>query len=265
MTETKESVFETLSKIDVSNHVDVIKMKSGFNPKYVSWSWAWNYVKSHYPDTPTPKFEKFPEMVLKTHLQEYNTKYGKRYKKVVEGWEMTGRDVPYLTTTTGTMVTCTVHIDGSDYTESLYVMDNSNNAVIDPDQAQINKTQKRCLVKALAIAGLGLNLYAGEDLPMGDISEQDKKKAEQKRKQSEQKARLQTVLGEYRELLPKVAEAYETTTGEIEEQVKQTAESEIKNFDKMPAINRGARMNNILKNMLSQKGATEQGDLLSEV
>ena len=36
MTETKESVFETLSKIDVSNHVDVIKMKSGFNPKYVS-------------------------------------------------------------------------------------------------------------------------------------------------------------------------------------------------------------------------------------
>ena len=107
--------------------------------------------------------------------------------------------------------------------------------------------------------------YAGEDLPMGDISEQDKKRAEQKRKQSEQKARLQTVLGEYRELLPKVAEAYETTTGEIEEQVKQTAESEIENFDKMPAINRGERMNNILKNMLRQKGATEQGDLLAEV
>ena len=163
MTETKESVFETLSKIDVSNHVDVIKMKSGFNQKYVSWSWAWNYVKSHYPDTPTPKFEKFPEMVLKTHLQEYNTKYGKRYKKVVDSWEMTGRAVPYLTTTTGTMVTCTVHVDGKDYTESLYVMDNSNNAVVDPDQAQINKTQKRCLVKALAMAGLGLNLYAGED------------------------------------------------------------------------------------------------------
>ena len=243
MTETKESVFETLSKIDVSDHVE---QKMGLS--YLSWAWCWQTLKTIYPDTPVPKITKYKEMLLTKN-----------------GYELTDREVPYLTTPTGTMVEVTVSIKGVDYTQSLYVMDNRNKVVVNPTIGQINKTIQRCTVKAIAMAGLGLNLYAGEDLPMGDISEQDKKKAEQKRKQSEQKARLQTVLGEYRELLPKVAEAYETTTGEIEEQVKQTAESEIENFDKMPAINRGERMNNILKNMLSQKGAIEQGDLLAEV
>lgn len=243
MTEKKESVFETLSKIDVSGHVE---KKMGLS--YLSWAWCWQTLKTIYPDTPVPKITKYKEMLLTKN-----------------GYELTDREVPYLTTPTGTMVEVTVSIKGVDYTQSLYVMDNRNKVVVNPTIGQINKTIQRCTVKAIAMAGLGLNLYAGEDLPMGDISEQDKKKAEQKRKQSEQKARLQTVLGEYRELLPKVAEAYETTTGEIEEQVKQTAESEIENFDKMPAINRGERMNNILKNMLSQKGAIEQGDLLAEV
>ena len=243
MTEEKKTVFETLSKIDVSKHVE-----KKMNLSYLSWAWCWQTLKTIYPDTPVPKITKYKEMLLTKN-----------------GYELTDREVPYLTTPTGTMVEVTVSIKGVDYTQSLYVMDNRNKVVVNPTIGQINKTIQRCTVKAIAMAGLGLNLYAGEDLPMGDISEQDKKKAEQKRKQSEQKARLQTVLGEYRELLPKVAEAYETTTGEIEEQVKQTAESEIENFDKMPAINRGERMNNILKNMLRQKGATEQGDLLAEV
>lgn len=242
MTE-KKTVFETLSKIDVSKHVE-----KKMDLSYLSWAWCWQTLKTIYPDTPVPKITKYKEMLLTKN-----------------GYELTDREVPYLTTPTGTMVEVTVSIKGVDYTQSLYVMDNRNKVVVNPTIGQINKTIQRCTVKAIAMAGLGLNLYAGEDLPMGDISEQDKKKAEQKRKQSEQKARLQTVLGEYRELLPKVAEAYETTTGEIEEQVKQTAESEIENFDKMPAINRGERMNNILKDMLRQKGATEQGDLLAEV
>jgi len=266
MTETKESVFETLSKIDVSNHVDVIKMKSGFNPKYVSWSWAWNYVKSHYPDTPTPKFEKFPEMVLKTHLQEYNTKYGKRYKKVVDSWEMTGRAVPYLTTTTGTMVTCTVHVDGKDYTESLYVMDNSNNAVIDPDQAQINKTQKRCLVKALAMAGLGLNLYAGEDLPMGDISEQDKKKQEalEKAKRAKEKAdqeKNEKLNQQYRELIDKSVEATGKDVVTIEEGIKKLAKSKRPNFDSLSNAVRKSMLIEILQQTLKKRKTTEQQNL----
>lgn len=266
MAETNESVFETLSKIDVSDHTKVIKTKKGFDPKYVSWSWAWNYVKSHYPDTPTPKFEKFPEMVLKTRLQEYNTKFGKKYKKVVDSWEMTGRAVPYLTTTTGTMVTCTVQVDGNDYTESLYVMDNSNNAVVDPDQAQINKTQKRCLVKALAMAGLGLNLYAGEDLPMSDMSEQDKKKQEalEKAKRAKEKAdqeRNEKLNQEYRELIDKSVEATGKDVVTIEEGIKKLAKSKRPNFDSLSNAVRKSLLIEILQKTLKKRETTEQQGL----
>lgn len=236
MTE-KQSVFETLSKIDVSNHIDVIQMNKGFSPKYVSWSWAWNYIKAKYPDTPTPKFETFPEMVLKTHKQSFNTKYGTMYKKVVDDWEITARYVPYLTTTTGTMVTCTVEIDGQKYTESLYVMDNKNKAVIDPDQAQINKTQKRCLVKTLAMAGLALNLYAGEDLPMGDISEKDEKQAEAKKKTNTQQQQakkpankqhddsLGANAGRYKALVDEYAKVTGSSTKDVFAEVKNVMNS----------------------------------------
>lgn len=186
---TKKSVFETLSSIDVSNHVDVIKMKKGPALSYVSWVWAWNIISNNYPDTPTPRFTKFPEMVLKTHQQEYTVQsYGKTYKRyrtVVDDSLITDRKVPYLTTPTGTMVECTLTIEGRDYTESLYVMDNTNNAVINPTMQQINKTQKRCFVKAAALAGLGLNIYAGEDLPIGDINQQDQAQQEAKSKEKE--------------------------------------------------------------------------------
>lgn len=166
MTE-KQSVFETLSKIDVSNHVE---KKMGLS--YLSWAWAWQTVKSIYPETPNPKPTKYKEMLI--------TK---------SGYELTEREVPYLTTPTGTIVEVTVTIKGVDYTQSLYVMDNRNKTVVNPSQAQINKTTQRCIVKALAMAGLGLNLYAGEDLPMGDISEKDKKQAEAKEQAEKQQVK----------------------------------------------------------------------------
>lgn len=166
MTE-KQSVFETLSKIDVSNHVE---KKMGLS--YLSWAWAWQTVKDIYPDTPNPKPTKYQEMII-----------GKT------GYNLTDRKVPYLTTPTGTIVEMTVTIKGVDYTQQLYVMDNKNKAVINPTQAQINKTTQRCIVKALAMAGLGLNLYAGEDLPMGDISENDKKQAEAKKQAEKQQVK----------------------------------------------------------------------------
>lgn len=199
--EKKKSVFETLSAVDVSKHVEVIKMKKGPALSYVSWSWAWNFVKSIYPDTPTPKFTKFKEMALTTAQEPYKVKYGNqeytKYRTVVKRAELIDREVPYLTTMTGTMVECTITIEGEPYTESLYVMDNNNNAVINPTMKEINKTQKRCLVKALALAGLGLSIYAGEDLPMADINEADKEHEEQRRKQR-QMSQLQA---EYRQLM----------------------------------------------------------------
>jgi hypothetical protein len=63
------------------------------------------------------------------------------------------------------LVEVTVNINGHSETERLPVMDNRNKAVTNPDMMQINKTEKRCFVKACALHGLGLSLYTGEDLP----------------------------------------------------------------------------------------------------
>lgn len=176
----KKSVFETLSKIDVSNHVQVIKMRKGPALKYVSWAWAWNIVKSKYPDA-TREIEEYPEY-------QYDQKEGK--------WYSTGQMLDYRITPAGCEVKVTVTIQGEKYSERLYVMDMRNQPVQNPNISQINKTQQRCLVKALAMAGLGLNLYAGEDLPMGDISESDKQREEAKEqaKKQEIKSRLDKAL-----------------------------------------------------------------------
>lgn len=245
----KKSVFETLSKIDVSNHVETIKMRKGPALKYVSWAWAWAMVKSKYPDAQR-KIEEYPEY-------QYDKNTGK--------WYATGQMLDYRVTPAGCEVKVTVTLAGEEYSERLYVMDMRNQPVHDPDISQINKTQQRCLVKALALAGLGLNLYAGEDLPMGDIAEKDKESAEKKHEAAKAKAEINKVLSEYRVLLPKAAEAFGTTTGEVEKQVKATAEKEIKDYDKLPAIERGSRMNGILKKMLEEQGTTEQGNIFEEV
>lgn len=249
MPTNKSSVFETLSKIDVSNHVETIRMRKGPALKYVSWAWAWAIVKSKFPDAQR-KIEEYPEY-------QYDKNTGK--------WYATGQMLDYRVTPAGCEVKVTVTIAGEEYSERLYVMDMRNQPVHDPDISQINKTQQRCLVKALALAGLGLNIYAGEDLPMGDIAEKDKESAEKKQEAAKAKAELNKVLSEYRVLLPKAAEAFGTTTNEVEKQVKATAEKEIKDYDKLPAIERGARMNGILKKMLEEQGVSEQGDIFEEV
>lgn len=224
--EKKKSVFETLSAVDVSKHVEVIKMKKGPALSYVSWSWAWNFVKSIYPDTPTPKFTKYKEMALTTAQEPYKVKYGNqeytKYRTVVKHAEMIDREVPYLTTMTGTMVECTITIEGEPYTESLYVMDNNNNAVINPTMKEINKTQKRCLVKALALAGLGLSIYAGEDLPMADINEADKEQAEQRKEQVNQQRKMSALEAEYRRLMMELINRLNGDSKRAEELVKGT-------------------------------------------
>ncbi|WP_242363596.1 DUF1071 domain-containing protein [Limosilactobacillus antri] len=257
---TKESVFETLSKVDVSKHVDVIQMKKGPALSYVSWSWAWSMVKSYYPDTPTPVYTKFPEMKLETHKKSYEVDYnGKKYTRyynVIDDAFITERKVPYLTTTTGTMVECTVTIQGEPYTESLFVMDNSNKPVINPTMAEINKTQKRCMVKALALAGLGLNLYAGEDLPMGDVAENDKKAIEEKQKK--EAALLEEVRKSYTNLLSEVAVVTGNNVGDVEAGVKETLEGSNPDFDTWSERLRKSKMIDMFKRILKKHGAQKQ-------
>lgn len=258
-----KSVFETLSKIDVSNHVDTIKMKKGPALSYVSWSWAWSIVKSYYPDTPTPKYTMFPEMKLKTHTESYEVEYMckkyKRYRTVVDSAELTDRKVPYLTTPTGTMVECTITIEGEPYSEYLFVMNNSNQPIINPTTSEINKTQKRCMVKALALAGLGLNLYAGEDLPMGEVAEKDKEKVAKKEKA--EKAKQEAAQKEYQKKLDRVVEVTGKGIGTIEAGIKDTLKKKYPEFDNWSDIVRKTAMIDMLQLILNKHKEPEQQTL----
>jgi hypothetical protein len=125
-------IWKTLSVIDCSEHVE---NKGGFS--YLSWTWAWSTLKQHYPDA---EFHK--------HCNE-------------DGY-------PCFTDDKGNaFVKVTVRIGEREMTELLYVMDNRNQSIQNPNSQQVNKALQRCLVKAIAYFGLGFYIYAGEDLPEG--------------------------------------------------------------------------------------------------
>jgi len=75
-------------------------------------------------------------------------------------------------------VRCSVTINGVTHTMWLAVMDNNNRAIKNPDARAINDARMRCFVKAIAMHGLGLYIYQGEDLPDAPEEKPKKKKPE---------------------------------------------------------------------------------------
>lgn len=71
------------------------------------------------------------------------------------------------------MVFCTVTAFGKQMTAQLPVMDYKNKAISNPDSFAVNTAMQRCLAKAIALHGLGLYIYAGEDVPQGDNQEEN--------------------------------------------------------------------------------------------
>lgn len=63
------------------------------------------------------------------------------------------------------MVFCTVTAFGKSKTAHLPVMDYQNKAIDNPNSMAVNTAMQRCLAKAIALHGIGLYIYAGEDLP----------------------------------------------------------------------------------------------------
>lgn len=152
----KQSVYERLSKINVKPYLKEIKktykdkrtgqMKS-FKLDYLSWAQAWGLVKAIYPDADY-KIREYPNWV-----------------KTSDGTFQQAGTLDYRITSVGCEVEVTAIIEGVNYTQKLYPMNAKNEPIPNPSIKDINKAQMRCLVKALAFAGLGLNVYAGEDLP----------------------------------------------------------------------------------------------------
>lgn len=149
MEEKKKSVFDTLNAINVQEHVEV-KDTGRVKLSYLSWAWAWAEVKKAYPEAFYTIYENKDGLFYHTD--------GKT------AWVKTG-----------------VTIEGIEHIEYLPVMDNRNSSItLDKlTSFDVNKAIQRSLTKACARHGLGLYIYAGEDLPEEE-AKQAKSDMEQK-------------------------------------------------------------------------------------
>ncbi len=83
-------------------------------------------------------------------------------------WEVCRFDgLPFLTTKLGYFVEVAVTVQGIRLSQIHPVLDADNNPISEPSSFDINTSIARCLVKCIALHGLGLYIYAGEDLPNG--------------------------------------------------------------------------------------------------
>ena len=94
------------------------------------------------------------------------------------------------------MVHCDITVYGKTMYMFLPVMNYSNKAIINPNAVDINKSMMRCLVKGIAVHGLGLYIYAGEDLPEEEkqaINQQQNQGSQQPNQQQNQHTQQQPV------------------------------------------------------------------------
>ena len=130
-----DSIFSKLNSINVN---DKTEKKNGLT--YLSWAWAWGEVKKLYPDATYTIYENtLPSGYVVNYFTDGRTSYVK----------------------TG------VTINNLEHIEELPVMDYRNKSILLENMTSfdVNKTIQRSLTKALARHGLGLYIYAGEDLP----------------------------------------------------------------------------------------------------
>lgn len=133
-----DNYFLDLSSINVNNHTE---KKNGLT--YLSWAWAWSQVKSGFPDANYTIYQ--------------NESLG---------------GFPYFTDGKTAMVKTSVTVNGIEHVEFLPIMDNRNKSipVENITSFDVNKAIQRSLTKCCARHGLGLYIYAGEDLPESDKS-----------------------------------------------------------------------------------------------
>ena len=139
------TTFEKLSAINVNEHVEKKKDLS-----YLSWAWAWSEVKRACPDARYKMGETEYDEALGFMCHTAVTIEG----ETLEMW------LPVMDGANKSM-------KKASYTYSTRFGDKTVEAATTFD---INKTMMRCLVKNLAMFGLGLYIFAGEDLPE-DIAE----------------------------------------------------------------------------------------------
>jgi len=129
-----ESVFKTLYATNVNEHIE---KKGAFS--YLSWPYA----------------------VAQLRLADPSASW--EVKRFADGLQ-------YQKTELGVFVEVAVTSQGVTLSQIHPVLDNKNRPLLEPSAFEINTSIQRCLVKAVALHGLGLYIYAGEDLPQAEPS-----------------------------------------------------------------------------------------------
>lgn len=170
-TKVQESVFNTLYSVDVSG-----KLGKKLGLSYLSWADAWAELKKRYPNS---EYKIYTRRV-DTHITKTEALDDKTTITTTEEYV---NDIPYFTDGHTCYVKVGVTINGREETETFPVMNNRNASVLltSVTTVDVNKALQRAFVKACARHGLGLYVYAGEDLPedkrvdIGDLIKQSSK------------------------------------------------------------------------------------------
>lgn len=167
-----------LRALNVSEHVE---KKGKFN--YLSWAWAVDQLIEKHPKA-TWEVKHFPMMIWETvnsveehHKEPYaltdtvgsevsaGTVGVTKHRDIKNLRACPDMKVPYMRTDCGYFVEVGVTVDGVERTQVHPVLNHQNKPIDHPNSFEINTAIQRCLAKAIALHGLGLYIYAGEDLP----------------------------------------------------------------------------------------------------
>lgn len=153
--ENAKDRFNTLYNVDVS-----AKLGKKMGLSYLSWADAWAELKKHYPEA---EYKIYTRKVITKIEKKYQLEGGD-VKTVEETYE---NDIPYFSDGRTCFVKVGVIIDGDEEVEIFPVRTNKNTSIsVDMiTRVDVNKALQRAFVKACARHGLGLYVYAGEDLP----------------------------------------------------------------------------------------------------
>lgn len=158
--EKMKSTFDLLSSINVN---DKVEKKS--NLTYLSWAWAWAEVKKACPDATYQVL--VDETTNKPYFYDENLGYMVMTEVTIEG-ETLEMWLPVMDGANKAMMNKPYTYKGNAWVNGKKV--EVDKTVEAATMFDINKTLMRCLTKNLAMFGLGLYIYAGEDLPEGDTT-----------------------------------------------------------------------------------------------
>jgi hypothetical protein len=202
MAQTERNSFAVLASVDVSGHLE---KKGPYS--YLSWPYAVAELRKAEPTA---------------------------------SWEvMRWNGLPYLQTETGSFVEVAVTVGGLRLSQIHPVIDGKNRVILAPNAFDINSSIQRCLVKCIALHGLGLSIYAGEDIPMTDQAEPEPAPARPRQAPAKRSTQLKQVgTGLSVEQQDKIKKLIDETGADLERllayfQVERLADIKAAQFDRV--------------------------------